>query len=177
MKDIEVESPEKEALFLPSQFSTSERDELRLTVLANVEYTLRKGKAYNALETIRTAIQTLNHNLTVKKAAVHGTGANTRGQNFLKTLMNDIQIAGTPYRYTQAALVKLGLPDDDPVLQPLLREHLRGKDGKAQVAGQSKESDPWIWRAARPSHLSAEQEKEWNTESKCNAIPWSMFPG
>ncbi|KAJ7123013.1 hypothetical protein C8R44DRAFT_876203 [Mycena epipterygia] len=41
---------------------------------------------------------------------------------------------------------------------------MRGKDGKAQAAGQAKEADLWIWRAGRPAGLSSAEEAEWNTE-------------
>ncbi|KAJ7875787.1 hypothetical protein B0H13DRAFT_1893952 [Mycena leptocephala] len=87
MKNIDVEQPEKEALFLPSDYSATVRDELKL-----------------------------GHH--------------------------------------------------DQALQLLLREHLWGKlkDGKVQVAGQVKESDPWFWRVGRPSTLSQADEKNWNRE-------------
>ncbi|KAJ7893761.1 hypothetical protein B0H13DRAFT_1886254 [Mycena leptocephala] len=151
MKDINIERPEKEALFLPSDYRTTAHDELKLRALTQVEYQLRKLNAYQALDTMRQAIRMLNINVGFKKAGLHGTSANTRVQNYLKTLANDVQIAGSAYRSTQG-------------LQPLLMEHLRGKDGKAQAAGQVKESDPWLWRVGRLSTLSEEDEKNWNQE-------------
>ncbi|KAJ7910320.1 hypothetical protein B0H13DRAFT_1876855 [Mycena leptocephala] len=101
MKDINVERPEKEALFLPSDYSATVHDELKLGALTQVEYQLRELNAYQALDT---------------------------------------------------------------GLQPLFREHLQGKDGKAPAAGQVKESDPWFWRVGRPSTLSEEDKKNWNQE-------------
>ncbi len=167
LPDINVENPEKEKLFLPSDFSTSARAQFKLDALATVEYSLREGRAYESLGRVRHAIQTLNANITAKGAAIHGTGRNTKAQNFLKTLDNDIKIARSAYQLDRDALLKLGLPPEDQALQPLLKEHLRGKDGKAQAAGQAKESDPWFWRVGRPSNLSEEDEKKWNVESEC----------
>lgn len=164
MQDVDVEHSEKEALFLPSEYSPNIRVELKLEALAQVEFTLREVDAHNALQELRSAIRTLNVNYAVKKDAIHGTGANTRAQNFLKTLANDVKIAGSSYRIGRAAMVKLGLSEDDPVLRPLLKADMRGKDGKAQAAGQAKESDSWIWRAGRPANLSPVEEAEWNTE-------------
>ncbi|KAJ7777667.1 hypothetical protein DFH07DRAFT_766411 [Mycena maculata] len=164
MKDIDLEKPEKEALFLPSEYSESMRNDLKLGALAQVEYTLREGHAFEALRDVKLAIRTLNLNFAWKRSNIHGTGANTRTQNYLKTLENDVQIAATTYRRMHQALVRLGLPDNDPVLKPLLPEHLRGKDGLAQAAGQVKQSDPWFWRTGRPRGLTDEEEAEWNTE-------------
>lgn len=126
MKDINAEQSEKEALFVPSDCSATTRDELKLGALAQVEYQLRELKTYQALATVRQAIRSLNLNVGFKKARLHGTSANTRAQNYLKTLANDVQIAGSAYRSTRAALLKLGLDPNDQALQPLVKEHLRG---------------------------------------------------
>ncbi|KAJ7688543.1 hypothetical protein B0H17DRAFT_900680, partial [Mycena rosella] len=83
MKDINVEKPEKEKLFLPSEYTESARDELKLQALAQVEYTQREGHAYDQIRELCNAIRTLNVNLKTKKDALHGTGANTRGKIIL----------------------------------------------------------------------------------------------
>ncbi|KAJ6533814.1 hypothetical protein DFH09DRAFT_1406434 [Mycena vulgaris] len=157
MGDIDVEKPEKELLFLPSEYPSSMRGELKLQTLAQVEYTQRIGHAYEQLQDLRTSIRTLNINVETKRTSLDGNGSNTRGQDYLKTLANGVQIAGSAYRKSYAALLKLGLSADDQALKPLLRQHLRGKDGKAQAAGQ-------FWRTGRPSGLSESEEEEWNTE-------------
>ncbi|KAJ6573571.1 hypothetical protein DFH09DRAFT_1277149 [Mycena vulgaris] len=164
MGDIDVEKPEKELLFLPSEYPSSMRGELKLQTLAQVEYTQRIGHAYEQLQDLRTSIRTLNINVETKRTSLHGNGSNTRGQDYLKTLANGVQIAGSAYRKSYAALLKLGLSADDQALKPLLRQQLRGKDGMAQAAGQVKDSDPWFWRTGRPSGLSESEEEEWNTE-------------
>ncbi|KAJ7026207.1 hypothetical protein C8F04DRAFT_896642, partial [Mycena alexandri] len=144
-----------------------------LAALALVEYQLREAHAYENLDRLRHAIRTLNVNLEAKRAALHGTGANTRGQNYLKTLANDVKIAGSSYRTDREALLKLGLPEDDEALQPLLKEHLKGKDGKAQAAGQVKESDPWFWSVGRPSNMSEEDQADWSIE--LDRVKWFRY--
>ncbi|KAF7367681.1 hypothetical protein MSAN_00831800 [Mycena sanguinolenta] len=164
MNDIDVEKPEKENLFLPSEYTASMRDQFKLASLALVEYSLREANAHDALEKVRVAIRIYNVNVAFKKANVHGQGANTKGRDYLRTLWNDVQIAASDYRVHQAALLKLGLPVDDQALQPLLREQLHGKSGKPQAVGQSKEIEPWFWGVGRPSNLSESEELAWNTE-------------
>ncbi|KAJ6500969.1 hypothetical protein C8R45DRAFT_1093017 [Mycena sanguinolenta] len=117
------------------------------------------------LEDLRNTIRVYNTNCGLKRTQLHGTGATIKAANYLKTLHNNVQFHCTNYRVTRAALLKLGLPPDDKSLQPLKREDLRGKDGKEQAPGQAKEKDLWFWTVDRPPGLSAEQEKEWSTES------------
>ncbi|KAF7360834.1 hypothetical protein MSAN_01112700 [Mycena sanguinolenta] len=164
MRDIDVEKPEHEVLFLPSNFNAATRDDLKLKALSLIEYELREANAYQHLEDLRNAIRVYNINYAFKRTHLHGTGATTKAANYLKTLYNDVQIHCTNYRITRAALLKLGLPRDDKALQPLKRDELRGKDGKEQAPGQAKEKDPWFWKVGRPSGLSVEQEQQWSTE-------------
>jgi hypothetical protein len=166
MQDIDVEKPEQEGLFPPSQFQSTARAELNLNALANIEYQLREARAYQSLDQLRNAIRVFNSNVAFKKTDIDGTGANTKAQNYLKTLANDIQIAGTAYRWDRECLLLLGLPEDNEALRPLLRHELRGKAGTELAAGQTKESDPWFWRVGRPSNLTEREEREWNVESE-----------
>ncbi|KAJ6487285.1 hypothetical protein DFH09DRAFT_948746 [Mycena vulgaris] len=106
------------------------RGELKSQTLAQVKYTQRIGHAYEQLQDLRTSIRTLNINVETKRTSLHGNGSNTRGQDYLKTLANGVQIAGSAYRKSYAALLKLGLSADDQALKPLLRQHLRGKMGR-----------------------------------------------
>jgi hypothetical protein len=173
MSEIDPDKPEDTPLFLPSQFNATQRATMKLEALAQVEYSLREGQAYDALRDLRTAIRTFNYNLHVKKTDIHGVGANTRAQNFLKTLSNDIQAAGDAYRRTRAALVKLGLPDDDETLKPLERRNLDGKGGKGLALGDSRKAEPWFWSTTRPAGMSGEEEAAWEIESKSFA-PFSV---
>lgn len=113
---------------------------------------------------MHTAIQTLNWNLHLKKTIIHGVGSNTKGQNCLKTLSNDIQLAADTYRRAHTALMKLGLPENNPVLKPLLKSDLFGKGGKQVAIGDSRKVESWVWTTGRGVDLSEEEEKEWEAE-------------
>ncbi|KAJ7476287.1 hypothetical protein B0H11DRAFT_1727305 [Mycena galericulata] len=166
MSEVDFDKPEGSPLLLPSHFVPTTRADFGLEALATIEYDLRLGQAHDALNDLRTAIRTFNYNLQIKKTDIHGVGATTRAQNFLKTLSNDIQIAGDTYRRARAAMIQLGLPVDDPVLRPLDRKEQHGKGGKAQRTGDSRTVEPWFWRVGRPAGLSAVEEEEWEIESK-----------
>ncbi|KAJ7131489.1 hypothetical protein C8R43DRAFT_895982 [Mycena crocata] len=175
--DPDPEKPEKEPLYIPSYFQeASRREELKLSMLARVEYTLRTGQAFDALADVRTAIRTLNFNLFIKKAAIHGVGPNTKAQNFLKILSNDIQIAAANYRAARKGLLRLGMDLNDKTLRELLREDLFGKSGQRVAMGDSRKQDSWVWTTGRGSDLSEEEEKKWELEgtSSCFFISDSL---
>ncbi|KAJ7857401.1 hypothetical protein B0H13DRAFT_1902265 [Mycena leptocephala] len=168
--DADPERPEKEALFLPSHFTAPVRSEMKLAALGQVEYTLREGQAFDALCDVRTAIRTLNYNLAFKKTQIHGVGPNTKGQNFLKTLSNDIQVGADTYRRARRALLALGLHENDPSLRELLRADLFGKGGRRTTMGDSKTHEPWIWTTGRAANLSEAEEAEW--EAELDRVKW-----
>jgi len=86
---VNAAEPESDRLLLPSDFDEPRRRFLGLGELAKVEYALREGQAYDALDKLRLAIQTFNHNVKFKINQVRGQGPNTRAQAFLRTLSND----------------------------------------------------------------------------------------
>ncbi|KAJ6535031.1 hypothetical protein B0H19DRAFT_900657, partial [Mycena capillaripes] len=164
------EKSEKDDLFLPSTFTAETRSDLNLQALAQVEYELRMGQAFDALGELRTAIKTLNWNLQIKKEAIHGTGALTKAQNFLKTLSNDIQLAADAYRRARVALVKLGMPEDHSVLKSLQKSDLFGKSGQRVRMGDSKLQDSWFWTTSRPADLTEVEEMAW--EKELSRVKW-----
>ncbi|KAJ6534496.1 hypothetical protein DFH09DRAFT_1284231 [Mycena vulgaris] len=139
MGDIDVEKPEKELLFLPSEYPSSMRGELKLH---NAD-----AGANGVRPTYRSCVR-----------------AASRFADVYSDPQHQMWKPKSAYRKSYAALLKPGLSADNQALKPLLRQHLRGKDGKAQAAGQVKDSDPWFWRTGRPSGLSESEEEEWNTE-------------
>ncbi|CAK5277856.1 unnamed protein product, partial [Mycena citricolor] len=168
MRDVDAEKPELESLFLPSCFSLPARTDMQMMALANIEYNLREGQAFDALAEVRTAIQTLNYNIQLKKTQIHGIGANTKTQNYLRTLSNNIQIGADKYRRSRKALIELGLPVDDGSLRPLEKEHLVGKSGRqSDVKEWEAELQRVQWFQARALRDRAVEEgetlhEEWN---------------
>jgi hypothetical protein len=162
---VNAAEPECDKLLLPSDFNEPQRRSLGLGKLAEVEYALREGQAYDALDKLRLAIQTFNHNLKFKVDQVRGQGANTRAQAFLRTLSSNKISAADKYRTARAALLVLGLPPEDPSLQPLHDTQLWCKNESAAPAqGDTRREDPWYWMVGRPSGLSPEEEIGWRVE-------------
>ncbi|KAF8175800.1 hypothetical protein BJ912DRAFT_857712 [Pholiota molesta] len=167
LKAVNPLYPEQELLLLPSHLSQPLRSSLGLEKYAKIEYTLREGQAHDALESVRKAIRTFNFNLNFKKEHVRGQGANTRAQNFLRTLTAEKISCAEKYRVSRKALLSLGLSPNDTIFQELLDTQLWSKNSAAPLKlGDSHLDDPWFWTVGRPSGLSDEDEKDWNLESK-----------
>ena len=133
--------------------------------LAKIEYTLHEGQAHDALETVRKAIKVFNHNVDIKRSFVFGQYANTRAQGFLKELAADKVSGADKYRRTRVALLKLGMVENDPVLQELHDDQLWGKDtSHISQLGDSKVQDPWFWSVGCPAGLSQAEDLAWSVE-------------
>ncbi|KAJ6624353.1 hypothetical protein B0H10DRAFT_1784982 [Mycena sp. CBHHK59/15] len=139
---------------------------MKLAALAQVKHVQREGQAFDALSDVQTGIMTFNYNCTIKHSEIHGVEANTRAQNYLKSLHNNIIVAADMYMRTREALIALGLPSTDPVLQRLVKTELYGKGGTKQTAGDAKKREPWFWSTGRPADMSAEEVTEWEAERK-----------
>jgi hypothetical protein len=135
--------PEDDSLQLPSAFSAAQRDDLGLASLAAIEYDLREGQAHDALHAVREAIKTFSYNLAFKKTNIFGQRANSRAQSFLQFLSKDKVSAADKYRRAHAALLKLGLPTDDTVFQPLHDDQLWMKNvNEPRKLGETITPDP-----------------------------------
>ncbi|KAJ7789810.1 hypothetical protein B0H14DRAFT_2626823 [Mycena olivaceomarginata] len=64
----------------------------------------------------------------------------------------------------------LGLPKDDPTLQPLGRKEQWGKGSKALKSTRSKDREPWFWSAQRPSGLDDKGVVAW--EKEMDRVQW-----
>jgi len=163
---VDPTSPELENLFLPSSFQrSSDRKKLGLAELAELEYELRLGQAYDALDDLRTKIKIFNTNLDFKKHNIFGQQSNTRARQYLQTLSVDKVSAADKYRQARQALLILGLSKTDQSLRPLHDHELWGKDTShlAQL-GDTKREEPWFWTVGIPSQLSKSEQTEWSVE-------------
>ena len=150
---------------LPSSFDRHLHEGLGLTSLAAIEYQLREGQAYDALEDVREKIKIFNANLVFKKANVFGQRANTRAQQFLSQLAVDKVSGAEKYRVARQALIRLGLSELDASLQELHDDQLYGKDtSRPARLGDSKKEDPWFWTVGRPSGLTPKEQTGWSLE-------------
>jgi hypothetical protein len=163
---VDPTSPEREQLLLPSSFNQVLRKRFDLTSLAIIEYQLREGQAYDALDDLREKIKIFNANLDFKKKNVFGQGPNTRAQGFLRQLTADKVSAADKYRIAYRALTSLGLSEGTE-LQELCDDQLFGKDASRPAKlGDSKKQDPWFWTVGRSYGLSAKDHADWSLECK-----------
>ena len=159
--------PEQEPLMLPSSINEHTCQALGLQALVDIELTLRKGQAYDALNKLRTSIRVWNYNFEFKKNEVRGQKQNTRAQRFLNTLREDIKSAAATYCRARAALLQLGMAEDDVVFRPLLDSELYLKNtSKPAKLGDNRKEDPWFWYTGLPSNMTLSESNSWGTESK-----------
>ncbi|KAF9529569.1 hypothetical protein CPB83DRAFT_764801, partial [Crepidotus variabilis] len=163
--EVDAVHPENEKLLLPSYFPISDTIRSSLNSVEKVEYSLREGQAYDALDEVREKIKIFNANLDFKKNNVFGQGPNTRAQAYLKELTADKVKAAQKYRRAREALVRLGLSKDDKSLQELHDNQLFSKDASrpAQL-GDSKREDPWFWTVGQPSGMNNQEKADWSLE-------------
>ncbi|KAJ7476653.1 hypothetical protein FB451DRAFT_1173522 [Mycena latifolia] len=110
-------SPEWERLFLPSDFTSSERTKLGLETLGAEELKLRQGEANDALRSLREHIQhsqALRQHKNARNNAVHGQAKNTRAVQKIKDVQTRIQNYVKKYRHARTAMIALGCNPQDP---------------------------------------------------------------
>ncbi len=133
-------------LRLPSDFSPSERGDLNLGGLATLEFSIRKGEAYDVLEELR---QQLNKNSVLrldKQRNYRGTHANTRFQLVFSEAQRLKNYWVGEYERVRSALLSLGLPNDDDTFKPLTEADLWRRSIMEPCIGEGMRQDGWIWR-------------------------------
>jgi len=129
--------------------------------VAVIEYDLREGQAHDVLHAVHEAIKTFNYNIAFKKTNICGQQADTRAQTFLQSLAKDKVSAADKYRRGHVALVKLGLSEDDKVLQPLHNSELWTKNvNEPQKLGETSTPNPWFWTVGHPNGMSMAEEAD-----------------
>lgn len=168
---VESDKPESYKIPLPSCFAAHARTAVGLDEdFASLEYALREGQAHDALEAIRVAILSHNYSNKKRRDEAQGQYSATRAQQFLHDLTEAAKYQAKWYRRVRKSLIRLGMPDDNGVLQRLEYNQLWAKDvTKPRQLGDGRLPDPWFWRAGRPNNLPAEQEEAWVTESKLDS--------
>ncbi|KAJ3565830.1 hypothetical protein NP233_g7389 [Leucocoprinus birnbaumii] len=157
--------PEKEQLHLPSSFNEEQRQALEMGKIAEIEYEIRLGQAYDAIDSLRTAVYLYNSAMIKKRKHVRGTRYNTRANTILNQLSDDKYGCAQVYRLAYRALVSLGLSEDS-LLQPLHRDQLWGRDmTRVQGPGESSTPEPWWWMVGKPADTCQEA---WHIE--CQVI-------
>jgi hypothetical protein len=157
----DIDEPERITLHLPSHWTGANRPP-ELQPLVPIEKALRQGQCHDALDKLRLAIKTFNANRDWKKMNIRGQTANTRAQDFLKTLDSHKVSAHRKYTNARNALLNLGFSVDDKTFRPLLQSELWGRDmGAPLELGDTRNPEPWFWTFGRPTGMSTQEEADW----------------
>jgi hypothetical protein len=159
--------PENEILELPSSYNAKDRQQFGLGTLANFEYEVRLGHAYDTIDDIRTAIHVYNATCHEKKTQVFGQQPQTRAWAIVNSLKNDTRKCAKRYQLSYSALLALGLPKDSE-LKPIRDEDLWGKDVTSMTKqGDLKRKEPWYWVIGKPRDIS---DDAWEMECKSVSV-------
>lgn len=151
---ITAGQPENDKLELPSSYSTVQRQQSGIETLAEFEYEIRLGYAYDAIDDLRTTIHIYNASVREKKSQVFGQHPATRAGAILTSLKDDIRDCAKRYRLSYTALQALDLPENSE-LKPIGDDDLWGKDmTSTSKPGDSKRREPWYWVIGKPRDLS-----------------------
>lgn len=158
-----ADHPEDEVLELPSSYSTGFFQQFGITSLAQIEYDIRLGDAYDAIDDIRTSIHIYNASTHEKRTQIFGQRPITRALTILNSLKNDTRACAKRYGASYTALLALGLPEDSE-LKPIKDHDLWGKDMTLTAKqGDSKRKEPWYWVIGKPRDVS---DDAWELECK-----------
>lgn len=167
---VSTEFPENETLELPSSYGIEQAQQYGLHALAQFESQLRLGRAYDAIDDLRTAIHLYNMGHHEKRNEVFGQRPNTRASAALRSLRQDIHDCARRYNSSYSALVALGLPKNSE-LKPISEKELWGKDMTLTGRlGDSKRKEPWYWVIGKPKDISDSawgQERAYTPEPIC----------
>ncbi len=150
----QADHPENDQLELPSSYDATCLPQYGLTTLAKIEYEIRLGHAYDAIDDIRTSIHIYNVSSHEKQTQVSRTRQSTRAWGILSSLKSNTRECAKRYCLSYEALLALGLSKDSE-LKPIRDGDLWGKDMTSMTKqGDSKRKEPWYWTVGKPSGLS-----------------------
>lgn len=142
---------------LPSSLSKTIRDHAGMKAATEVEFSLRKLQAEDALDELRTLLIT-SYGLNSDRRRLAGQKATTRALNALKRKWMQIRVAAGKYRRVRTIMLALGMDEKDGTFLPLRREDVKAFamfTGEEQL-GDSKKMPSWIWE--KINFLSAQGE-------------------
>ncbi|KAJ7755315.1 hypothetical protein DFH07DRAFT_743385 [Mycena maculata] len=170
-----ISEPDKpsqwEKLFLPSDFTSSERTKLGLETLGAEELKLRQGEANDALRSLREHIQhsqALRQHKNAHSNAVHGQEKNTGAVQKIKDVQTKIQSYVNKHRQARTAMIALGCNPQDPKFGfPELRdEDLYTKNvDQPHNLGDGGKVEGGIWRQGYHGTLSEVEQAKYVLDS------------
>ncbi|KAJ3567379.1 hypothetical protein NP233_g6404 [Leucocoprinus birnbaumii] len=151
---IDEDAPEHTPLFLPSSFSLEERHQFLLKEATETERQLRRGLAYDLLQSVRDSIHEYYYLVTEKGINPSSQRIGTRNQKLLYGLVSEQESMIDQYMDSFQKLKEMGMAEDDE-LEPLQKDQLWGKNVfLPHKLGDSTKDFPWFWFVGRSDEYS-----------------------
>ncbi|KDQ31598.1 hypothetical protein PLEOSDRAFT_1036768, partial [Pleurotus ostreatus PC15] len=137
-------------LYLPSEVA----DRLPVRSIADYEWRLRYGQAFDSLGDLRRNLLVLSSMYQSKDRYSRGQFHNTRSVMLVKNVQTRVNAAASKYRTCRVALhalgTVLGKSGWEQVLRPLLDADVRGlRDGEDASQSEGRRTLSWIWATER----------------------------
>lgn len=158
-----ADHPENIQLWLPSDLSSSTRDQCCIPDLPRLEYRLRYATAMSALQDIRRFRQYSRAITTKTQSHISNTQKTiTRVRSQFDRIQQRINRAAATYRASWYAIRKLA-PNEEfgpwkNCLRELRREDIRGPGREGSETSESRYVPSWIWQT--PLEASASIDKQ-----------------
>ncbi|RDX47145.1 hypothetical protein OH76DRAFT_1354717 [Lentinus brumalis] len=154
-EDEDESSAYEEILALPSDFSSEERAEQNLNVLADYELELRIGTAFDQLETVRQAVQHRAQYIDDKKKHARGHAANAEAEKSIQNATHLVQLLAKRYNKNYSRICSLRPKDYDATSDSSAAARLKQINlvtdltianlAAIRTLGDSKVTGSWIW--------------------------------
>ena len=153
--------PEMDTLFLPLQLPAEFEKYTWYKQLAHIERGLCQGQAADALEGLRESLQLQELLLVGKSKGAAGNKSNTRAQGYVNRSSAHVHHFKDAYNSCRAAMIRLGMKDDDSLFPKLTATDTRIKTLTGwKATGEGKTTDSWIWTHSSLDKNSAEWKKD-----------------
>ena len=141
-----LDAPEEEKLFLPSDFNAAQQVRFGIVHLAEIEWRLQEGTAFDALQTLHTIVKVIVVLRAQKKKNEAGQTQHTCALTKIEDVEARRDLAMADYNESCIRLITLGLAENDPVFLPLnLADTYRKPTHLRRAVGDSQRPDGTLW--------------------------------
>lgn len=143
-----VDLPEREVLYLPSDFVENDRLRLGLVAMAEHQRKLAEGAANDAILRVQKLAKVLSNTRMAKRSDGSGQAHQTRATATETEVAFKLDLAIMDYNDLRQLLLKLGVSDADPVYRPLtLDDTFRKPTASNRNLGDTYRNDGPLWAA------------------------------